>query len=50
MRRNILVALVAVGALCLGVIAIMLYQSRRARKPDPATRLNLEEDERNTAE
>ena len=70
MRRNILVALVAVGALCLGVLAIlrgqpglgacfiglgllralMLFQSRRARKPDPATRLNLEEDERNTAE
>jgi len=65
MRRNILVALVAIGALCLGVVAIlrhqvalgacfiglgllralMLFQSRKLRKPEPAIRLNLKEDE-----
>lgn len=64
MRRNILVTLVAVGALCVGVLAIlrgqaglgacfiglgllralMLFQSRRPRKTDPAVRLNLEEE------
>jgi len=65
MRRNILVALVAVGALCLGVLAIlrgqvalgacfiglgllralMAVQSRRSRKPEPAIRLNLKEED-----
>jgi hypothetical protein len=64
MRRNVLVALVAVGALCLGVLAIlrgqqalgacfiglgllralMLFQSRRSRKPEPSIRLNLGDD------
>jgi hypothetical protein len=65
MRRNILVTLVAVGALGLGVLAIlrgqaglgacfialgvlralMLLQGRRSRKPDPAIRLNLKEED-----
>jgi hypothetical protein len=65
MRRNILVALVAVGAVCLGVLAIlrgqaglgacfiglgllrafMLLQSRRSRKPEPAIRLNLKDED-----
>jgi hypothetical protein len=65
MRRNVLVAVVAVGALCLGVLAIlrgqvglgacfiglgllralMLFQSRRSRKPEPSIRLNLKEDD-----
>ena len=65
MRRNVLVALVVAGALCLGVLAIlrgqvwlgacfiglgllralMLFQSRRSRKPEPSIRLNLKEDD-----
>ena len=65
MRRNILVTLVAVGALCLGVLAIlrgqvglgacfiglgllralMFFQSRKSRKPEPSIRLNLKEDD-----
>ena len=65
MRRNVLVALVAAGALGLGVLAIlrgqvglgacfiglgllrplMLFQSRRSRKPEQSIRLNLKEDD-----
>jgi hypothetical protein len=65
MRRNVLVALVAAGALCLGFLAIfrgqvglgacfiglgllralMLFQSRRSRKPEPSIRLNLKEED-----
>jgi len=65
MRRNVLIALVVLGALCLGVLAmlrgqvglgacfiglgllrpLMLFQSRRSRKPEPSIRLNLKEED-----
>ena len=65
MRRNVLVTLVAAGAMCLGILAIlrgqvglgacfiglgllralMLFQSRRSRKPKPSIRLNLKEED-----